>query len=175
MAKLFLIFFTYTQLSLHLGSIVQYEYIKQEDAPLYGELSCQVSSESSFMACVILSVRSKSVSFFFNKNEHVCRWDCIFLASRSCTTYCTEPWSYYGMYPSVCMLHHIIKMSLLSLLCQCKKREYKSGFFIMCLQDRFTCTTLAAYGLNILCFLEFKNGLIADGIIHNWTVRKYLK
>ena len=57
------------------------------------------------------------------------------------------------------------------------------------MQDRFTCTTFAAYGyftkvkiinslefyLNILCFLEFKNGLIADGIIHNWTARKYLK
>ena len=138
MATLFFIFLIHTQLSLHLGSIVQYEYIKQEYAPLYGELSCQVSSESSFIACVILSVRLKGVSFFFKKNEHVCRWDCIFLASRSCTTYCTEPWSYYGMYPSVCMLHHIIKMSLLALVCQCKRQNINQVFLIMCMQDRFT-------------------------------------
>nr|XP_022339773.1 uncharacterized protein LOC111134714 [Crassostrea virginica] len=49
------------------------------------------------MDCVMLSLRSKSVSFFFNQNEHICRWDCVFLASRSCTTYCTEPWSYYAI------------------------------------------------------------------------------
>nr|XP_022301719.1 uncharacterized protein LOC111109769 isoform X2 [Crassostrea virginica] len=49
------------------------------------------------MDCVMLSLRSKSVSFFFNQDEHICRWDCVFLASRSCTTYCTEPWSYYAI------------------------------------------------------------------------------
>ena len=112
MAKIFCLFLINTQLPLLFGSITQYEYIKQEVAPLFGELSCQVSPKSRLMDCVMLSLRSKSVSFFFNQNEHICRWDCVFLASRSCTTYCTEPWSYYGMYPNVRMLHHI-QMSLL--------------------------------------------------------------
>ena len=112
MAKIFCLFLINTQLPLLFGSIAQYEYIKQEVAPSYGELSCQVSPKSRLMDCVMLSLRSKSVSFFFNQNEHICRWDCVFLASRSCTTYCTEPWSYYGMYPNVSMLHHI-QLSLL--------------------------------------------------------------
>ena len=107
MAKIFCLSLINTQLPLLFGSIAQYEYIKQEVAPLYGELSCQVSPKSRLMDCVMLSLRSKSVSFFFNQDEHICRWDCVFLASRSCTTYCTEPWSYYGMYPNVSMLHHI--------------------------------------------------------------------
>ena len=113
MAEIFLIFVIFIQVSLHFGSIVQYEYIKQEFAPLYGELSCQGSSESSLMDCVILSVQSKSVSFFFNKDEHICRWDCVFLANRSCTTYCTEPWSYYGMYPKILGFRGLIRRTAL--------------------------------------------------------------
>ena len=113
MAEIFVIFVIFIQVSLHFGSIVQYEYIKQEFAPLYGELSCQGSSESSLMDCVILSVQSKSVSFFFNKDEHICHLDCVFLANRSCTTYCTEPWSYYGMYPKILGFRGLIRRTAL--------------------------------------------------------------
>ena len=81
-------------------SIKQHDYSKQESVPLFGASSCRNTSSSSVIACVSLAAESACVSFFYNSNDHVCHWNCIFLASRSCTTYCTAPWSHYGMWCS---------------------------------------------------------------------------
>ena len=87
----------YTLLSFQAIATEQHDYSKQVSVPLFGASSCLNTTTPSLIACVSLAAASGSVSFFYNSYEHVCRWNCIFLASRSCTTYCTAPWSYYGM------------------------------------------------------------------------------
>ena len=89
--------FIYTLLSFQAIATEKHDYSKQESVPVFGASSCRNTTTSSLIACVSLAAASGSVSFFYNSNEHVCRWNCIFLGSRACTTYCTTPWSYYGM------------------------------------------------------------------------------
>ena len=95
--KMFLMILIYTLLSFEAIATEQHDYSKQVSVPLFGASSCRNTTTPSLIACVSLAAASGSVSFFYNSYEDVCRWNCFFLGSRSCTTYCTAPWSYYGM------------------------------------------------------------------------------
>ena len=127
--EMIFILFTCTLFPFQVIGTKQLDYSKQESVPLFGASSCRNTSTSSLIACVSLAAESASVSFFYNSNEQVCRWNCIFLASRSCTTYCTAPWSYYGMW---CSIKTITKVILV-------KRFGWDMIFVYCVRPACTC------------------------------------